>query len=411
MRRAAVRRQVSAVDNDAALVASAARGDTAAFDELYRRNVAPAWGTAYAILHDPDDASDAVAEAFANVLRAIQCPTRPPAEDMAFRPYLLAAVRHAAIDVLRRARRVETRDFDGLDRTADGPEPVDRVVAGDDAALVTRVFAQLPERWRSALWLIDVEELSTSEAGTILGVTPNNAAQLATRARGRLRQEFLQAQVPNHIRPGCRVTVAILGAYAAGTITAARRVRVEAHLAGCAECRSRIEELGELGVALRRALPALPLALALRRAARPHLSLRHLLQRATAKPSPLSRPGAADVPAAMVPHLAAASPVVERVLAGVSAAVLVASVSTMAVRDRDAASPHDPDQAISAPPAPGDGSSAAGSSGRTPPAAPAPPSLPTAGGAPAAGAGLAGPATAIGPATATATAARPATAA
>ena len=162
MRRAAVRRQVSAVDSDAALVASAARGDTAAFDELYRRHVATAWGTAYAILHDPDDASDAVAEAFANVLRAIQRPASTAGggaaagdlafRDVAFRPYLLAAVRHAAIDVLRRARRVEIRDFDGLDRTADGPEPVDRVVAGDDAALVTRAFAQLPRPFSRIHW-------------------------------------------------------------------------------------------------------------------------------------------------------------------------------------------------------------------------------------------------------------------
>jgi RNA polymerase sigma factor (sigma-70 family) len=302
--------------------------DGISVEELYRRHAAAAWGVANSVLRNPDDAADAVADAFTNVLRKAPSPAE-------FRPYLLAAARNAAIDIRRRARRSEPED--AVDRP-DHREPVDRLVAQEDREAVAEAFARLPERWRSALWLIDVEQLSTEEAGTVLGVSANNAAQLATRARGRLREEFIQVHVPNHIRGTCGSVVVLLGRYTAGTASPRTRAKVEKHVTECPECAARLDAVGELGVKLRHAIPPLPVALQWRIGghgrdrSRPRLA--GLWDQAAAVA--LFRPSAASV----VTHAVVASPVVERLAAGVTAAVLVLGVSAAALRSSDPAPPH-----------------------------------------------------------------------
>ncbi|MFP5318215.1 MAG: hypothetical protein ACLGI2_07960, partial [Acidimicrobiia bacterium] len=49
---------------DASLATRAGAGDLAAFAELYRRHVDAAWRVALAVTTNPDDAADAVSDAF-----------------------------------------------------------------------------------------------------------------------------------------------------------------------------------------------------------------------------------------------------------------------------------------------------------------------------------------------------------
>ncbi len=292
------------------------------FEDLHRRHASAAWGVAYVILRHPDDAADAVSEASARVYRAWLADP-----ELDFRPYLLAAVRNTAIDIIRRRRRLEpvpeVTALPGLGTDSEG-EPLERVVDEEDRAYAARAFASLPERWRSALWLIDVEEVSTEEAGTVLGVTANTAAQLASRGRSRLRQEFLQAHVPNHVQPGCRAVVDCLGAYAAGTVPPGRRRRVETHLSSCGECEARVAELDELGLRLRRALPPVPLALLQWRPPGRRGRLGGLWDH-------LHSYAGAFVPEAAA-GLPLASGAIDRLVAGASAAALVVGVSALALR-------------------------------------------------------------------------------
>ncbi len=181
--------------SDASLVRAASASNEAALAELYRRHAAAAERVARSVAVNRDDAADAVAEAFTNVFRVLP-EAVSDGQELRFRPYLLTATRHAAIDVLRRTTRVQpVHDLDaegeGPPRWPTSPGPAEEVVAREDLGLVAEAFAQLPERWRSALWLIEVERLSTRDAGSILGVEANNAAQLATRARSRLREHYL----------------------------------------------------------------------------------------------------------------------------------------------------------------------------------------------------------------------------
>jgi RNA polymerase sigma factor (sigma-70 family) len=242
---------------DPELVRAGATGTSEAFAELYRRHSPAAVRVARGVLANGDDAADAVAEAFTKVFGSIS--GGRISDEIAFRPYLLATTRNAAVDQVRRAGRLTpTPDLAELDPGSPRRGPSDDLVASEESELVAQAFRDLPRRWQSVLWLTEVEGVPPREAAQVLGLSANNVAQLATRARARLRERFLQAHVRNHAGPGCQATVERLGAFLAGTLSPGARRSVDEHLLGCEPCRLRLAEVEDLGGALRRAVIPLP---------------------------------------------------------------------------------------------------------------------------------------------------------
>ena len=245
---------------DAELARAAAAGDSQAFDELYRRHADGAWRVAYAVTGNREDAADAVAEAFTRVLTALNAGRLADLDR--FRPYLLATTRNAGIDVLRRTGRVHPTDTELADPAGPGGlGPSERLLDTLDSALVASAFRSLPERWRSVLWLTEVEGMAPAEAAGLLGLSANGAAQLAVRARAGLRQRFLQAHLRDDVDGECRFTVERLGAYVGGGLSPRDIAKVDQHLADCPDCSARRAELEEVGTTLRRVAVPVPLAL------------------------------------------------------------------------------------------------------------------------------------------------------
>jgi RNA polymerase sigma factor (sigma-70 family) len=81
-------------------------GDRGAFDELYRRYAAPAYGLAYRLTGQQILAQDVVHDAFMALWRAPEAydPSRG-----AFRTFFLALVHHRAVDTVRREERLRKR--------------------------------------------------------------------------------------------------------------------------------------------------------------------------------------------------------------------------------------------------------------------------------------------------------------
>jgi RNA polymerase sigma factor (sigma-70 family) len=256
--------------SDAVLVERVIAGFDDAFDELYRRHAQAAWRLGQAVTGNVHDAADAVSEAFARVLKAVRAGRL--ADGGAFRPYLLAATRNAALDGLRTKGR--TQPSDDLEVEASSPTPADAAAHVADAALVAEAFRNLPERWRSVLWLTEVEGIAPKDAADQLGLSANGTAQLAVRARKGLRERYLQAHVKaGDVAPACRFTVEHLGAYVGGAISPRDLAKVDQHLAGCPECRARAAELEDLGTPLRHLALPIPLALGALSAERVHAVL------------------------------------------------------------------------------------------------------------------------------------------
>lgn len=225
---------------ETALVAQAGSGDTGAFEALHHQHAESAWHLACAVTGDPSLAAAAVPEGFAKVFTALRAGRTSP--ENAFRPQLLAATRDAALD-LRRA------------------QPDTEAVHVDDDPAVAVAFRGLPERWRSVLWLTGVEHLSPAEAAPIVGLAPDATEQLLERARGGLREQFLQAQLSRTSDRDCARAVVRLGAYTSGTLIEADAAKLEGHLDGCADCAGRFLALHDIDAELARLAIPTPLLL------------------------------------------------------------------------------------------------------------------------------------------------------
>jgi RNA polymerase sigma factor (sigma-70 family) len=239
------------------LLDRAREGDRSAFGTLYLRHRDAARKVAGMCASSAADAEDAVAEGFARVFAALP---RMAGRQIAFRPYLLTCVRNAATDRLRRERRIDLRDQ--MPETPGTTQADDMALLGLERNLVGEALQALPARWRTVLWLTEVEGLSPAEVSRRIGIKPNAVAALAYRARKGLREAYLQAHLKAEASEECRATVGRLGNYVRGDLTEKERLAVQAHLDACAKCRCRRDELTDVNATLRNAFLPVPLLLA-----------------------------------------------------------------------------------------------------------------------------------------------------
>ena len=245
------------------LVGLAEAGQNAAFDELYRRHAPSAWRLSLAVTRDVHDAADVMADGFAKVFTAIRAGRY--STDAPFRPYLLTTVRNTAVDLMR-SRRHESPSTQGAatERIVDlraGVDPLARIEADETACLISDAFAKLPERWRSVLWLSEVEDMKPRDIAPIVGLSPNATSQLAVRARRGLREQYLQEHVASTGDRNCSRAVARMGAYVDGGLETADVERLERHLRLCGTCNERHEQLSHIAEQVPRLAMPLPIFL------------------------------------------------------------------------------------------------------------------------------------------------------
>ena len=174
---------------DEELFASACRGDEAAVAALYVRHRDAARHVAGLCTGSPADADDAVSEAFARVFAALP---RLAGRSIAFRPYLLTAVRNAATDAYRRSARLALGV--ALPEARSDSDPEEHALRHAEHHVLEEALSTLPGRWRTVLWLTEVEGLSPFEVSRRIGIKPNAVAALAYRSRQGLRQAYRQAE-------------------------------------------------------------------------------------------------------------------------------------------------------------------------------------------------------------------------
>ena len=191
---------------DAELISAVRGGDVDAYGELFSRHVDAARRLARQLV-SAGDADDLVSEAFAKVLSVLQ---RGGGPDLAFRAYLLTAVRRLHVDKIRATSRLHTTD--DLTPFDPGVPFRDTAVEGFENAAAARAFASLPERWQTVLWHTEVEGQKPAEVAPLLGMTANSVAALAYRAREGLRQAFLTMHVQELDNDLCSWTHRNLGA-------------------------------------------------------------------------------------------------------------------------------------------------------------------------------------------------------
>ena len=179
-------------DPDFEIVARVRNGETEAFEELVRKHGRRVYRSLVSILGSPEEAEDALQDAF---LKAFQHLPNFEARSR-FSTWL---VRIAINTGLQRVR--SRKDFDSLDEDSEEFRPRNIQAWSDNPEefysreelrrLVEKEVMKLPLKYRVALMLRDLEELSTEEAAAALGLSIPGLKARVLRGRLMLRESMV----------------------------------------------------------------------------------------------------------------------------------------------------------------------------------------------------------------------------
>jgi RNA polymerase sigma-70 factor (ECF subfamily) len=187
---------------EASVVAELKAGSESAYEWLVARFHQPVYSLVARMIHDPADAADATQEVFLKVYRGI----RSFHGDASLKTWIYRiAIREASnqrrwwFRHKRRETSMEAPAQDSgegspvslLDTLADGAEsPFDSLVHQEARARVESELRQLPEPYRTAVVLRDIEELSYEEVAEVLGVSLGTVKSRLMRGREALKKRL-----------------------------------------------------------------------------------------------------------------------------------------------------------------------------------------------------------------------------
>ncbi|NBD10828.1 MULTISPECIES: RNA polymerase sigma factor [Corallococcus] len=184
--------QVGETDAVADVVLRATRGETSAFNELYRRTrplvarLVAGFGTL-----DADEVEDVLQESYVRAFRGL-----PRLKEAgAFTPWLLTIARNRARTRLERRTLLRRLEEDLPDPAPETVPPMPPALQVErDIAVVRQLIAELPEgEEKKTVQLFYIEgQLTAREIAHQLGVGKSTVTMRLERFRGRIKRELLQ---------------------------------------------------------------------------------------------------------------------------------------------------------------------------------------------------------------------------
>ncbi len=177
------------------LVEGLKSGDEQVFETLVRTYGGRLLAVARRMLHDEEDARDAVQEAFINAYRS-RASFKGGSK---ISTWLHSIVVNAALMKLRTRRRKPEEpindflprflpDDQHAEQYPSWTEPVDVALSRKETAeMVRKAIEELPETYRTVVLLRDIEGLSTEETAKVVNTTPNAVKIRLHRGRMALR--------------------------------------------------------------------------------------------------------------------------------------------------------------------------------------------------------------------------------
>ena len=227
--------------SDAVLCDAIREGEAWPLAVLWERHhaVALAWARG----KDPDQAEDAVSEAFDAVYRALLSGGGPTE---AFRAYLFRTVSRQLSRGWTESSR--TLGVDDFDEVIDGALPaVGQLISErEEQEAAAAALEDLPLRWKRVILEVDVGGRSVQEVAAELELSPNSTSVLLKRAREGLKKSWLKRMHPTRDLSGeCAACVAKFSEIRWGKRNGRSRGQAEKHLEGCQACRSRWKRFSE----------------------------------------------------------------------------------------------------------------------------------------------------------------------
>lgn len=143
------------------------------------------YAVAFRLLENGADAEDLVQEAYLklwNKREGLTLIGNPEA-------FCVSLVKNMCFDLLRSGKYVFGRQTVDLAEVHDA-SPADSLEVKEEARLVKRLIAQLPEQQKRVMTLRDVKGCTFEEIEQVTGINVENIRVLLSRARKKIREEF-----------------------------------------------------------------------------------------------------------------------------------------------------------------------------------------------------------------------------
>ena len=183
--------------SDHALIQATRGGDEAAFGQIISRYRSPITNYLYRFLNDYEEAVDLAQETFVRVYFALD----RYHTGYAFSTYIYRIATNLAISELRRRKRRRLLSLTGLFQNdedgnvefqlADDRQLQDLALVEDERSdVIARAIASLPEKYRIAVILRDVEGRSYEEIAEIMDLGLGTTKSRISRGRGLLKDKL-----------------------------------------------------------------------------------------------------------------------------------------------------------------------------------------------------------------------------
>jgi RNA polymerase sigma-70 factor (ECF subfamily) len=198
MTTAALTAKKKITDADSELVAAIAAGATERFAEIVERYARRIYSFSRRMCRDEAEAEDLVQETFLNAFRYLG----EFRYETKFRNWLYRIAASTCIRRMRRSRFAPERELSleeiepGAEAAFDGGvpawarAPLDQLLDEELFDRLNRAIRELPEKYRLAVVLRDIEGFDTEEAAQIMGISPANLKVRLHRARMFLKEKL-----------------------------------------------------------------------------------------------------------------------------------------------------------------------------------------------------------------------------
>jgi len=196
-----LRAAVEAAGEDAALATACQAGDLRAYERLYALHGAKMKNLARNVLGSTVDAEDAVQECYLRALRHFDTFRGP-----AIKPWLFAILRNVCRSEFARRSgglRCVDQDVDEVDKDGGAASPLwqepqaspeAEVLQQRDAETIRRFVAELPQPFREAIVLREINDLSYREIADVIGIPVGTVMSRLARARSLLRKAWVSEE-------------------------------------------------------------------------------------------------------------------------------------------------------------------------------------------------------------------------
>jgi RNA polymerase sigma-70 factor (ECF subfamily) len=190
---------IGARTQESAVIAELKAGSEDAYAWLIGEFHQPIYSLVYRVVNDPSDAADTTQDVFLKVFRGMKhFHGESSLKTWIYRIALHEAAnrrrwwfRHKAHETPIDPAEAGESEFAGRERLVDpGESPFESFAHSEVRSAVDKALQQVPEPYRTALILRDLEEMSYEEIADVLQISPGTVKSRITRGRDALRKKL-----------------------------------------------------------------------------------------------------------------------------------------------------------------------------------------------------------------------------